>query len=565
LNLFGIDVSGLEPTSFLAGGRALYVALALGFLLLLPRLARPLWLLLGVCAANAWAWALTNYPLVRPYAVGVSHDRLGNLAMCQSVAVGGPAWETMQVGQLHMEPFWGVVVAALAGFDPDRVLAIYPYFALVMPVAFAITLYVGLGSSTAGVGFDRWERALAAAFGTLLCSAPTDFVGTYDVPWAMTFLLKPNHALALVLFPLLLRQLSTIRGWPGRLAGGLLLHLIGWAFVLHMVYVSFGLLVFVLIAWLRRAPEARRDLLDVSVVLGINVLVVSPYLVMLLVGYPFLRPSPQMTIPVFSPHLLEPMLRSGFVFVLAVYGLFVVWKRPDRLSRLWFAQVVGAHLLWVLYLGLGWAQLARERDELFYWLRFMNAATAAVGAWDLAGRVLTRLSARPFAPALRATAVLVLALPFSLPYWWDPLRMDRYFKGCLQPLPARVERPTEFLRHHTRPTAVVAGDRDYARYVGALGARRLLLSNAVHAPKDFERRVELERSLLRGREGYPPDADRYGVTYLVVTPHLLESYPDVSLADLQTRPYLREVHLTARSDTDYVAIFELVRGEARRP
>lgn len=550
--MLGLDVAGLDVPAFLSAARVLFPVLGLAWLGLLLKVRKPWWLLLGVLLANGYAWGVTNYPLQRLYALGPSRDRVSNVALCQVVAVGNPPLQTWQVGQLHFEPFWGLVVAAVSGGSAERVLALYPFFPLVMMVGFALSLYLGLRP------WPAWERALVAGFATLLSSAPLDFAWIYRVPWSLTFLLKPNHALGLVLFPLVLRAFVSIRGTRGRIAAGLLLHLMGWAFVLHMGYVAIGLAVFAAWSVLERGQEARTDVKDVLVVLGVNAAIVSPYIVMLLLGYPFLVPSPVMTISAVSPHLLETTARSGWVFALGLWGTAVAYRRGDRLGRVWAAQVAGAFLVWALYLALSALQLARERDEIFNWLRFLTAASAGIGAWDLAGRALRGL-ARPWPEPARAAAVSALVLPLSLPYWWDPLRMDDYFEGSVPPVPDEIRGPTDFLRTQTDPHAVVAGDHDFARWVGALGARRVLLGDHMHSPRDRPRREALEEQLVRGAD--PASAWRvaagYGVRYLTVTPAFLAGYPGATLDALERRPELREVHRTGVPPGDYVAVFRL--------
>ena len=384
-NMLGLDVARLDVPAFLATARVLYPLLGLLWIALLLKVKKPWWALLGALLANAFAWAVTNYPLQRLYALGPSRDRVSNVALCQVVAVGNSPLQTWQVGQLHFEPFWGLLVAAVSGGNPDRVLSVYPFFSLATALGFALALYFGLrpGPDTAPPGpegeapWSAWERAMVAGFATLLCSAPADYLSIYRVPWSMTFLLKPNHAVALVLFPLVLRAFVLVRGTRGRIATGLLLHLMGWAFVLHMAYVAVGFLVFGAWSLLARRPGARRDVTDVLVVLGVNALIVSPYLVMLLLGYPFLVPSPVMTISAVSPHLLEPTARSGWLFALGCWGAVVAFHRGDRLGRLWASQVVAAFLIWASYLGLSVLQLAREKDEIFHWIRFLTDASAA--------------------------------------------------------------------------------------------------------------------------------------------------------------------------------------------
>ena len=562
-------MGALDVQTFLQEARVAYVFVALLWLFSLLWMRRPLWLLAGALGANAFVWLETMLPLQRLYALGPSFDRITNLGLCQVVAAAGRPLETSQPGQLHFEPFWGAFVAVLALGGPDRVLALYPWLSLLMAVAFVVAVYVGLRPLDGALPEDgaggAWERVFAAAGATLLCTAPLDFGGTYRAPWAMTFLLKPNHALGLVLLPLFLRAFAGIRGWRGRLAVGLLLQLLGWVFVIHMVFVCGGLVLFALLSWWRtRSPASEtealvtrdKDIKDAAAVIGVNVLVVSPYLVMLLWGYPIFQPGPTMAIPLWSAHLLEPTVGAGLAFTLGLWGFMVTSRREDRLSRLLSTQVVAAFLLWAAYLALSRVNLAKERDELFYWQRFLLGLLAGIGAWDLASRA-AQASRRLLEPAQRAAALSLVLLPLTLPYWWDPLRMDGYFPGSLEPLPERVRAPTEYIRHTLPRDAVLAGDRDYARWVAALGARRVLLVDNLHMPKDYAARVALEGALVRGDAGALTAAGARGVTHLVVTPALLRFYPDVTLPRLRARSDLREVFITGDPETDYVALFAL--------
>lgn len=515
------------------------------------RVRRPGFLLAGVALAIVWLGATTLWPLQSLYGLLTSGDRVGNLALVQVVAAGNSPLRTAQAGQLHFEPFWGLLVAALSGFDPERVLAIYPFLSLLTCVGFALALFFGLRAP----GWSPWERVLVAFFATLLSSAPFEYAGTYRVPWAMTFLLKPNHALGFVLLPLVLGAFARIRSWRGRLGVGFLLHLLGWVFVIHMAFAAIGLVLFAAWSLLARREERRRDALDAAVVIGVNVLIVSPYLAMIFVGYPFLYPSPRAMIPPFSAHLLEATLKQGPVFWLGLWGALVAARRGDRLSRAFVAQLAAGYAVWASVLLLSAMQMARERDEIYYWIRFLTAAAAGIGAWDLAGRLLSRL-----APPLRCAAVLALALPWSLPSWWNPLVMDSYVPGSLQPVPDRLRLPTDFIRTRTDQRAIVAGDRDYARYVAALGARRVSLADNFHMPARYQDRVRLEGELLRGDD---PAASlalarELGVSYLVATPRLLASHTNAPRrAALDAQPYLERVFLWEGSERDFVAIYRI--------
>jgi hypothetical protein len=555
-NLFGIEVGGLDVPRFLEAARALFPLLALLWLAALAWVRRSWWLLLGVLLANAYVWGETTYPLQRLYALGPSHDRVGNVALCQVVAVSGQPLRTAQFRQLHFEPFWSGLVALVSGGDPGRLLHLYGVLPLFMACGFAASVYFALGAGAGGPGWSGWERALAAGGATLLSSTALDFAGIYRVPWAMTFLLKPNHALGLVLLPWLLRGFAGIRTWRGRVAVGVLLHLLGWIFVVHMVYVSFGLLLFVLLTARRDRSELGKVSWDVAVVLGVNVLVVSPYLVILLVGYPIFHAGPRMQIPPASAHVLEVTTGAGVLLVLGVWGAATLWRRRDVLARVWLAQALGALVLWLAYYVLSPLQLAKERDELFYWTRFLAGVLAGFGAWDAASR-----AAAVWRPTLaawaRAAAVCALALPWSLPYWWDPVRMDAYFPGSLTPLPATVTGPAAVVRAASGPADLVAGDPEAVRWVAALAGRRGLLVAHLHIPGDYAARLAFVEALVRGGERARPAP--YPVRYLLVTPALLALYPGATLDALDRRADLRRVHFSGDA-ADYVAVYELVGG-----
>ena len=567
MNLFGADVRALDVEAFLAAAHHLFPLLAVAWLVLVVRRRRPSVLLAGVLLANAYAWLETNWPLQRLYALGPSSDRVNNLALCQVVAAGHSPLHTPQVGQMHFEPFWAMVTAIVSGWSPSRLLALYPFFPVLTAGGFALSLYFALrplASSPAGTAardggndgeWSGWERALVALFATLLSSTAVDFAGPYRVPWAMTFLLKPNHSLGLVLFPWVLRSFVSIRGGRDRLVAGLLLQVLGWAFVIHMGEVCVGLVCFALLAMLTRRAEARRDAVDVATVIGINLVVVSPYLVMLFRGYGVLDSGPRLEIPPSSPHLLEALTRTAGLTALAAWGVVIAWRR-DRMGRVWAAQAVGALLVWLAYYPLSFLQQAKERDDTYYWLRIHLAVCAAIGIWDLARRFVAALDLRALAPAhARAALVSALVLPFTLPYWWSPARMDSYFARSLEPLPAEVTSSAAFLRANAPRGAVLAGDTTAVRWMAALAGSPVILARDFAAPRDYADRARLNEALLKGGPGDPRvDAARYGVRYLLVTPVLVADM-GLRLEDLDARPYLRRVHLAGDPRGEYVAVF----------
>jgi hypothetical protein len=562
VNLFGVDVTSLDVERFLAAARHLFPLLALAWLALVVRLRRPGVLLAGVVLANAYVWLETNWPLQRMYALGPSSDRVNNVALCQVVAAGHSPLHTPQVGQMHFEPFWAVVTAVLSAWNPERLLRIYPFLPLVMAAGFALSLYFALRSLPPGGGagdaeapaWSGWERALIALSATLLLSDPLDYAGPYRVPWAMSFLLKPNHAVGLVLFPWVLRAFAGIRGWRDRVVAGLLLHVLGWAFVIHMGAVCVGLVTLAALTFALRREEARRAWTDVAVVIGINFVVVSPYLFMLFHGYGVFDSGPRLEIPPASPHLLEAATRVAGLTLLAAWGVVVAWRR-DRMGRVWAGQALGAILIWLAYYPLTLIQQAKERDDTYYWLRVHIAVCAAIGAWDVARRLAARLRIGRPEPAVLASLLAALAIPFTLPYWWDPPRMDLYFAGSLEPLPAVVTQPAAFLREHGERRTVLAGDPTATRWMAALAGSRVLLARDFALPRDALARLRVEEALIKGGPGAPvAEAARFGVTHLVVTPEALAE-TGVTLDEIEARPYLRRVHFTGDRAGRYLAIF----------
>jgi len=554
VNLFGADVRGLDVAAFLSSARTLFPVLALLWLAAGLRVRRARWLLAGAVLANAYVWLETSWPLQRLYALGPSSDRLNNLAMTQAVAAGGPLLRTAQVGHLQFEPFWALLAATLSGFDPARQLRLYAWYPLLTAGGFALSLYAATRPRAGEVGWSPWERATIAGFVTLLSSAAMDFAGPYRVPWAMTFLLKPNHAIGLLLAPWVVRAVAHARRDRDRLLAGLLLHLLGWAFVIHMGAVCVGLVGFALLVTVWRREEAGTAWRDVAIAIGINVLVVSPYLVMLFKGYNVFQQGPRLQIPPGSPHLLEATTRTAGLGALAAWGAFVLFRR-DRLGRVWCGMALGALALWLAYYPLHLLQEAKERDDVYYWLRVQLALGAAVGAWDLAGRLAWKW--RPLADqSRRAAAVALAALPFALPMWWDPARMDLYFPGSIDPIPSRYRQVAARLAGERH--AVLAGDPAAARWMAALDGTRVLLAADFPTPRDWRVRLDYASAAVSGRILDPLAAGAaWGVTHFIVTPAYLAEC-GVSLEQVETWPAFRPVEVAREADGNFVALFALV-------
>jgi hypothetical protein len=118
----------------------------------------------------------------------------------------------------------------------------------------------------------------------------------------------------------------------------------------------------------------------------------------------------------------------------------------------------------------------------------------------------------------------------------------------------------EFLRHHTEPDAVMAGEPDLTRWAAALGARRSLIVGGMNASRDQRQRWQAMETIVKGEDGGAARtaAAPYRVRYLLVDPALLERYAPLRLDDLERRPHLRRVHLSGDPGGDFIAVFRLI-------
>ncbi len=543
-------------TSSLALARVIAALAFILWIIAIVRIRRHSWLFGGVILWACYLWGINNLPLNRIYALDVGNDRLNNLAMSIPVAAGTPFYETHQVGQLNFEPFWSLFVALASGWNPDRALSLYPYLSLFILVGFLVSLYMSLLPAKEGASWSGWERALVTYFALMMSTLPLDQEGPYQATWNVVFLLKPNHSLGLVMIPPLVAILARTRTWRGRVAAGLLLHLIGWAFVIYWAVVSVGLLVYVALSWVEQRKIATKAFLDVLVALGVNLVIVSPYLYMLVAGYPFLVPHRHQVLPSLPAHFLQVTLDQGAVFFLAVWGGIVLYRRDDPLSRIWLSIALGGLAAWCGYVVLSWLQFVKETDDVYHLIQVYFAIVAGVGAWNLARRAAPRLGWSR--PAL-AAAVLVVCFPLTLLSWWDPQRMDHYFRGSVPPLREPLVQTTAFIRKETEPGANFIAGRAYSRFVAALGARRVLLGKFIHSPPNSENRRDLERSLLVDGdvEAMKDLAERYHVRYVLVASDLLEDY-GVTLDQLERRPHWKEIFSAGEKEKLHVFALENV-------
>ncbi len=573
MNLFGFDVRTLDIPGFVTAVHMVWWALggiAVAWLLRQARpntASRPWFVILFMAVAgHALAWFVTMFPLPNVYGTNGSLDRENHLGWAQVIVAGNSPIRTFQVDQIHFEPLWPNLVALASFYRPELIGLVMQVAPLAVGVLFLVSVLVCVSCGLGDSDESRSEAAFAGFFALLLASTYADQTAPFRNPWALTFMLKPNHALGLVFTPVVLLAMARADTWARRVWAGVLLQLLGWIFVIHMAFVISGFLVFAALCWLQKRPERVRVTSSVAAVVTVGLVLVSPYFYMLREFVSATSVAPRLGIQLQSAHTLDGTIRLGLVFPLAVFGAWSLARSASAFGRILACQFVAAQINWQIFHGLGILQLAKEMDEAYYWIRFVTALVAGIGLWRLgqiAAPRLARLARGPtlgdrVAPAAMTALLLLVAAPTALPGWWDPESMDRYFAAALRPQPERVRVPMAFLRTRTEPAAVVAGDRIYARYVAAFGARRVLLADSLNPPGDFSKRVQIEAAIVSGQPTVLIEEGRraYGIRYLLVTPAFLAAYPGSTLENLLARPDLRQVY-NHGSAQDRVTIFEL--------
>lgn len=557
-NLFGFNIEGLDAPTLIDGSHLLWLlALAVAMAASARRGLSPRGILALGVLGHALAWFVTMFPLANPYGANGSADREHHLGWASIVAATGDFRASSQVHHPPIEPVWPNLVALAAGYNPQNVQLVFQVAPLVMGWLVIATFYWAFARSQPDED-GRRSAALCAVFTVLLSSTFLDYTSAFKTPWALAFLLKPNHTLGLALFPLALWATAAARSWRARIGAGLLLQLVGWAFVVHMMFVVWGLLVFVAISFWRKDADRRESLVNAVAVVAVNLLIVSPYLLKLTRVASRLQSDPRFAIPAGSSHTFDVTLRLGLVFALACWGALGAIRSEHRFVRMMSAQFLAAHVAWQLVRIPSAFQAAPELDELHHWLRFLTGGMAGIGMWRLVSEWGYRLKEwRPGGSFAHAMALVPLLS--AVPMWWDPGVMDVYFNAARRPLSLNVSDATAFFRASTDARDVVVSDPAMSRLIAAYGWRRCLFSRGMDGVWDQERRARAEAAIVTGG----PHADRtdafeyYGIRWLVATRALLDRHRGLSFDALRDRPDL-SLRLAGGQGAEHFEIFAVV-------
>ena len=533
--------------------RYAYVFLFLGWLLVLLRWPRP-WLVAAGSLGFAWfAYFAMQFPLARPYALFPSTDRMFNVAMASTASTGHSPFESYQVGFGDHEPFWRLLMQVLSFGRPENVLHIYLILTPTVLALLALSLYFGLRSggndgSESGPLDEKWETACIVYAVLLLNSSAHEKFGVFESFWPMTFLLKPNHTLGFVLLPWWVRSFTSERNasfWVGLL----LLAALSWVFLLHWSYVMLGLAVYPFLARrLGYRPSWRRS----WVAGGLSSIAAIPYVLFLYRNFPAEDTTVGRHVwdksAYFEGYLnvFAVSYEHGALFFLSVFGIGLMLYRRRRQDVAFLSLLVGCVAGWLVFLIGFWLRRTIQPDEFYFYTRFLLSVAAGSGLFLVvreSGRIAAWLGGR-IAPIPQGLCLaLLITLPFSFPYWWNPASMDRYYSGSLSPIPTDVRQLTTWVRTHTDRADVFLASPELANWITALSGRRVLLTGDHRPPNDYERRAELTRRVLTSDEPGPyREAHKdYLVTHLALDEDYAASF-DTELSRIASLPWLKLVY-----------------------
>jgi hypothetical protein len=495
MELYGSGFADAGVEAFFAVTRALVLVVGIGTGIAFLKWRRPRVGLVGIMLIVVIGWAASSYPSYRLYGLQYPGDRLRNLSWCASVAAGHSPFGTGTFGQTGLEPVWPAVVGFLALGRPEWVPHVFRLAPAFILGGLALVLYFHFSnqkiySEREGDLAPGVRGLLVALFAILLATPTLDFLAPYRGYWAKMFLLKPNHALGLLMIPFLVSLLAR-NNWPRAALGGLWLGLLGWVFIIHWGFVVAGLVIYILLsAFLKRReviPESPKFVLALS----LGLVTALPYIYLIATHFPHAVTLAKGTHPDFPTRstwgdmltgghslLFRVTFDLGLVFYLGVIGVVDWVRRKGRGEILWASMVAGAYVLWILNAVLYYTARAREADEFYFFLLFVLSIAAGNGAYRVATVASAsvkelRLQSSPASVAVYLVVVFVMAT-LVFPYWWYPLKMDAHYRASLEPLPRVLTETRDWILAETNPDDVFISGSELGQWIPALTGRRLL-------------------------------------------------------------------------------------------
>jgi hypothetical protein len=515
---FGIFLS---LGSFLILFKYLYCVAYFLWAVAAARYRRTGWFLAGVIGLCLFGLVSAKLPLSRPYGLEETSEFLPSLADSMVTAARGSPFDGWRLDSSNQHPAWSLLLAALSGFNPSRLLAVAPWFGLIAILLFSgLTLFALRILEEASEYADEGSpggRHFALFFALFLSSGQLDFLEQRHIHWPQVFLIEPHRALSLPLVLLaggLLLSKSRSRGALGALVLGSLAYVDLTYFLLTAGAVALALV-----------GPGHRSRVAVSLRVAGGIVLALPRLASVMrddwtqnietsassglvswLGSSVVIPSPLPFLAVFAItgmlRLRRPSIRFVSFLVIGCLGAAAArhfGTPPVETSGVSLLMRYGESLL----AGYGF-------HRLLHWIQSLPSGTA--------GEHRTR--------RLAPTLGLITLLPWTFFFWWQPRTMDPMFRQSLAPISPRLESLAGWVRENTEGDSVFLVWKNLGPWLPAFTGRQVLVADdSMRA--DFRMLLD---ALDRGDPSSIPGMRKLGVTHVVVLRTDLDRMP--RLADL---------------------------------
>ena len=561
--------------SYLISFKLLFAVVFIAWALGLLRAPCRAWLLGGCIGLASFAWLALDLPLQRPYGVDDGLPGLFELAQPMVAASRASSAESWMVGQENPRAFWSFLLALASGFDPSRLLALYPWIPLVSLVFLVLALDWGLARIAGGdpqepsaVAQPRSRRsdrdgggaparqeepgiarALAVFFVLFLGSDQLSVQHAAGPLWPRVLWLEPRVACALGVLAAHLRLLGSAKRALDLLLASASLALVFWLDPrLGGCALGGGLLWLAL--WRGSGPRWKPAFsLALGAALGLgwwSQAGLMPAKISQEVGsWGFV-----------ARQVLSLSRHGGLVFVLGVLGVVRMSRSQDRCEGLMAGLVASGALLWSVASLSSRAAGIVDLRLMDTYLRALLAAVAGLEAHRRLAALQSKIDAAPEARRVSLALCIGLALPWSFPYWWHPVRFDSTYVRSLTPISRQVQALGDWIRGEVPGDAVFAAGQSYAAWIPALTGRQVLLVEDGPTPRDVASRRRAESWFIQSQDPQRirSAARDWRITHLAWGRLDAESAVEMDYGFFESSPLFRKVWQQGR----WVRVFALV-------
>jgi hypothetical protein len=527
--------------SYFIAWKYLFSAIFLSWAVAFLRWPSRRWLLAGTLGLAILALVVLTLPLGRPYGLVEGGPALFEVANPMVAAARKTATDGWLVAGKNPFPLWSLALAAVSGFDPERLLAVYSWIPVLALTCFVFGLYSWARSVEGEEATSRFGAPLAVFFAVFLSTDRLAFLRDGATVWTATFWLRPRLVCAMALLFSFLSTLGRGKRLGGFVAAGTLLAAAAWT---EPRVAFLGAVATVV------AVVARRNLRPlVSLAVASSLFALSP------VPWISRWPDASGTGSGGLEALYAMTIDRGLIFVLALFGSFRLFRSPRNLpSALFLGLLASTFALYVVGCGSEAAAQWFDRELSRSTTSVLLASAAGLGLAGLLADVAKTKRYR-FRPLDVWGLVLFLAVSLSwcFPYWWHPVRMDETYRESIVPVSRQRIELASWIRGNTPSDAVFAAGPTYGPWISALSGRRLLWIEGADDGSRARRQAQ-SRILESGDTSAIREAvGRWGVTH-AAWGRLDAGGPVEFPSDfVKESPLFSEVHTQKR----WVVVYEL--------